>query len=201
MDFIGPLLLYKVTIKNVIKVLFLSLYNIKKSYINTKRALDQNNSVLPRNELDGFNIKFPDRYNSKVAYTYILLIVDYFNRFIQAFPTISDSLEEVIRCLTWIYNIKGPPVIVYTNLGSYFLLKRSQAFIKGRGVLFIPAPIKAKKATSIAEKYNYLLETIIELSLDSKKSWPLITQKVVFKVNRREILYIRHSLFEIKLGY
>ena len=73
------------------------------------------------------------------------------------------------------YNIEGPPVIAYTNPGSYFLSKRLQAFIKGRGILFIPAPVKAKKATGIAKKHNYLLETVIELSLDSKKLWPLIT--------------------------
>ena len=82
MDFIGPLLLYKVTIKNVIKVLFLSLYNLKKSYINTKRAVNKNSGVLLKNKLNRFNVKFPNRYNGKLAYTYIVLIIDYFNRFI-----------------------------------------------------------------------------------------------------------------------
>ena len=38
--------------------------------------------VLLRNKLNRFNIKFPNRYNSNLAYTYILLIIDYFNRFI-----------------------------------------------------------------------------------------------------------------------
>lgn len=155
--------------------LFVSLYNVKKSYINLKRAVNANSGALHGNALDGFDVKFPEGYDGDAAYTHILLIVDYFNRFIWAFPTISDSSEEVIRCLTWIYDTVGPPVAAYADPGSHFSSKASQAFMKGRGVLFISAPVKAKKATGMAEKHNHLLETVIELSSDGKKSWPLIT--------------------------
>jgi hypothetical protein len=53
------------------------------------------------------------------------MIIEYFNRFIRAFPTIGDTQDEVIRCLTWLYDTDGAPIGLYTDTLSLGRFKHS----------------------------------------------------------------------------
>jgi hypothetical protein len=73
--------------------------------------------------------------------------------------------------------------------------------LKDQGILRIPSPVSAKKATGIAEKSNDLLQRILKKIRVSRDKWPLNVQNATFELNRREIIHLGHTLYEILFGY
>ena len=86
MDFIGPLPATDLTREEALKCVWPQLHQLTK------------------------DIKFADLPKGKegrATFTHILLIIDYFDRFVWAFPTIEDTQEEAIRCLSWLLVVIG----------------------------------------------------------------------------------------------
>jgi hypothetical protein len=53
-------------------------------------------------------------------FKYILIVIDYFSRFVWAFPCITADSEEVIRCLRWLFSVFSSPVAIYSDKGTHF---------------------------------------------------------------------------------
>ncbi|KAI0991925.1 hypothetical protein K3495_g16262, partial [Podosphaera aphanis] len=151
---------------------------------------------------DSYISKTPGKTTRRTTFTHILLIVDYFSRFIWAFPTCGDTEKEVVRCLTWLYGAQGPPLAVYLDCGNHFHSEKEIVpFLRTHGVLSIPAPVAHKHATGMAEVCNDILQTIMKKVAKEPASWPPEIQPAVFKANRREITHLFHSPYEIQIGY
>jgi hypothetical protein len=135
MDFIGPFPLTELTTKEWLRISW--------------PGIEHFNS-------QGFTIDTSALQTIK-TFTHILLIVDYFSRFVWAFPTCGDTQDEVVQCLSWLLPITGNPVGVYLDKGGHFSGQKTQLFLKDQGILWIPSPVSAKKATGMAEKSNDLL--------------------------------------------
>ena len=69
---------------------------------------------------------------------------------------------EVIRCLIWLFNIFGPPISIYADIGFHFTGRSMKQFLKDHKVMFTPARSVAKRATGTVEKSNDLLEMILK---------------------------------------
>ncbi|KAI1005396.1 hypothetical protein K3495_g2821 [Podosphaera aphanis] len=150
----------------------------------------------------GYITKSPEKSTRRTTFTHILLIVDYFSRFIWAFPTCGDTEQEGVRCLIWLYGAQGPPLAVYLDCGNHFHSKKVIVpFLEERGVLRIPAPVAHKHATRMAEVCNDILQTIMKKVTKDPMKWPREIQPAVFKANRREITHPFHSPYEIQMGY
>lgn len=152
---------------------------------------------------DGFTFNTePFHTNSADAkFTHILLIVDYASRFVWAFPTVGDTQDEVIRCLSWLFGITGPSIAAYTDRGKHFGSSRIQDFLFEYGIIWIPSPVAAKKATGLSEKCNDLLQRILKKIAVHKHDWPLFIQEAVFELNRRVIPHLGFSPYQIYFGF
>jgi transposase InsO family protein len=134
-------------------------------------------------------------------YQYILMVIDYFSRFIWAFPCTTDNSEEVCRSLGWLWSIIGTPVAVYSDEGTHFSSTQIQSFFAQKGVLWIPAPVAAKKATGIVEKANDVFQRVLKKSKKSRQKWVFEVQSAAFETNHREIRHLGYSPFEIQYSY
>ena len=129
------------------------------------------------------------------------MVIDYFSQFIWAFPCTTDNSEEVCRSLGWLWSIIGALVAVYSDKGTHFSSTQMQSFFAQKGVLWIPAPIAAKKATGIVEKANDVFQRVLKKSKKSRRKWVFEVQSAAFETNRREIRHLGYSPFEIQYSY
>jgi hypothetical protein len=53
----------------------------------------------------------------------------------------------------------------------------------------------------MVEKSNDLLQRILKKIRVGKDKWPLDVQNATFELNRREIIYLGHTPYEILFGY
>ncbi|KAI1003613.1 hypothetical protein K3495_g4595 [Podosphaera aphanis] len=183
-DFIGPLPATDLTAKDLVKLNW-----------PTIAKYDDEDYLLDFDE--GFYVS-EDRKGLTVSY--ILVIVDYFSRFIEAFATIGNTSYEVVRCLEWKFSRDGCPVGFNGDEGSHFTGFVTKEFLRKNQVIWISAPSGAKKATGIVEKCNDLLQRILKKS-EAGKLWPFELQECVFNMNLRVIDHLGFSPFEIEKGY
>ena len=94
---------------------------------------------------------------------YVLVIVDYFSRFIWTYPCTTDDQKETINALEDLFNREGRPVGIYADPGPHFG-KATQDYAKQHGVLWITSPSGAKKSTGMVEKANDLYQRVLQKS-------------------------------------
>lgn len=134
-DFIGPLPATDLTAKELVKLNW-----------PTIAKYDDEDYLLDFDE--GFYVS-EDRKGLTISY--ILVIVDYFSRFIEAFATIGNTSYEVIRCLKWKFSRGGSPVGFYGDEGTHFTGHITKEFLRKNRVIWISTPSGAKKAIGMVE--------------------------------------------------
>jgi hypothetical protein len=78
----------------------------------------------------------------------------------------------VIRCVSWLISHYKAPVAFYINKGSYFARQKICDFLNTNSIKWIPALVKAKKATSIVEMCNNLFEKVAKKAQENLNNWP-----------------------------
>ena len=171
MDFIGPFPDCDLTIDEILNQSYPHLHLKRDRWtVITPESFESNTVDAPRNPR-GFT-----------TFSHVLLVVDYFTKFVYAFTTIGDNSDEVVRCLTWLFSLKGSPIAIYTDPGPHFESSKTQKFLNSFNVLWIPSPVGAKKATGMAEKCNNLLQRVMKKISQGNCQWPLILQESVFEM-------------------
>lgn len=128
------------------------------------------------------------------------MVIDYFSRFFLAFPCAAPDQSEAIRCLIWLFGLFGCPIAIYVDIGTHFTGSKMARFLKIQGVLYIPAPSAAKRATGMIEKANDLFERVMK-GIAVKPDWPIYVHRAAYEMNRREIKHLGHFPYEILFGY
>src|SRR6201999_1773787 len=103
--------------------------------------------------------------------------------------------KETIVALKHLFTHEGVPVCFYVDTGPHFGTATKE-FAEKHGALWINAPVAAKKTVGMVEKGNELIQRIL------KKSGPahLFHERIhssAFEMNRREIVHLGYSPFEI----
>jgi hypothetical protein len=186
MDFVGPFGSESLTSRQVAEFTWPQLYSTESGRLRANTPLEVELEDLPA--------------ETSKPFTYILVVVDYFSRFTWAFPCTAATSSETARCLQWIFQLQGPPIAIYSDEGTHFSGKVTQEFLSNWGVLWIPSPVAAKKATGMVEKVNDLHQRVMRKSKGAKP-WPLCVQPATFELNKREIPSLNYTPFEIHFGW
>ncbi|KAI0995222.1 hypothetical protein K3495_g12960, partial [Podosphaera aphanis] len=108
-------------------------------------------------------------------------------------------IRKTIQFLGEIFEKEGIPVGIYADEGPHFQ-KATREFCRKAGVVWIPAPVAAKRSVGMVEKANDLLQRVLVKGGDSS-DWSLRLNRSTFLLNRREIAYLGFSPFELHRGY
>ncbi|POS81910.1 hypothetical protein EPUL_006021, partial [Erysiphe pulchra] len=139
-----------------------------------------------------------------LRFTHCLVVVDYFSRFVWIFPVIRANCAEVVRCLSWLFGIRGCPVGLYTDPGKHFVGRELQDFLTSRNVLWIPSPTAAHKATGMVEKCIHIMEMHLGFSpfeIDGGYQPPSVVETVVPSARRTaKKKAMKHSNYLIALA-
>ncbi|POS83124.1 hypothetical protein EPUL_005582 [Erysiphe pulchra] len=155
--------------------------------------------------MDCFSIDFigpfPPSMLENFNCSHILLVIDYFSRYIWAFPCKGDTGAEVVRCLPSIFGKFGVPVGLYSDPGAHFR-KANKDYVVGAGAVWVTSPVAAKKATGMIEKAVQIIQQVLGKTLDEDRGqWAPLVERAELEVNRQSIEHLGFSPCEIFLGF
>lgn len=132
----------------------------------TKRPLRTILNLQPMDML-GMDFVGPIRPESQ-GKKYILIVVDYFSRYMLASaeekadgPTVQIFLTKVAHLLGW-------PKAIYCDNASYFVKGVVPEMLMSKNVLLFPAPITHPSSVGLAEKYVSLLMTGLRTAVQGR---------------------------------
>jgi len=131
------------------------------------------------------------------GFRFLLIVVDYFSRFIWTYPCAAADSPNVTRCLDSLFYTDGVPVGFYVDPGSHFgdIVRN---YVGRKGVLWLNSPSASKKSTGMAEK---AVDIVQRAMAKTGPSYASKLQKVTLEINLREISFLGYSPFHIHRGY
>ena len=120
---------------------------------------------------------------------YILIIVDYYSRFL--FAEVVRDVDEVtvVRVLQKIAKLFEWPIAIYCDNASYFVKGKVPEELKGHQVLQFSAPIMHPSSVGLSERYVRLvltgLRTVLAHEHKPLDHWDLYLDTVIFAINNR----------------
>jgi hypothetical protein len=139
------------------------------------------------------------------GHVYILVVIDYFSRFLWARGMQkADQLSTMKALLDHVFPIVGWPLTVYTDNGSHFTGAMITKMWKDHGVIHFPSAISHPQSVGLSERYVQMLMGRIRLSCiasGSSKDWSLRIRDAVLSINTRCIKVHGYSPAEILLGF
>lgn len=146
--------------------------------------------ILNLQPMDMWGMDFVGPINpSSDGNRYILIVVDYFTRFLMAVPVERADGNTVRSVLNNIASVMGWPKAIYCDNASYFVKGVVPEELEKRKVLLFPAPITHPSSVGLAEKYVHLLMTGLRTASQGEHAdldrWSNFVSVVVFAVNNR----------------
>ena len=139
------------------------------------------------------------------GYVYILIVIDYFSRFLWAVGVQkADQASTMKALLNHIVPIFGWPLTVYTDNGGHFTGTMISKMWTDHGVMHFPSAISHPQSVGLSERYVQMLMGRIRLnciSQGSSKPWGQEIRNSVLAINTRCVKIHGYSPAEVLLGY
>lgn len=136
---------------------------------------------------------------------YIVIVVDYFTRYLCTKAVKSASSGEVIDLLTEISNFVEWPRAAYSDNGSHFVSANVQDLLKRKGVRQFPAPKSHPSSVGLSERYVQLviigLRTRLEGEPQMLETWDKLVPAVTQVINTRVIRHQGYTSSQLLFGF
>ena len=137
--------------------------------------------------------------------TYILVVIDYFSRFLWAFRVNKDDQMSTMKALLdHVFPVVGWPLSVYSDNGCHFTGQLISTMWKDHGVMHFTSAISHPQSVGLSERYVQMLMGRIRLaclSLGSSDYWSREIRNAVLAINTRCIRIHGYTPAEILLGF
>ncbi|CAH2097483.1 unnamed protein product [Euphydryas editha] len=122
---------------------------------------------------------------SRRGYTYILVIVDSFTKYVCITPVRSTKTKESIKAFKTLFSYFGSPTRLITDRGSGFTSKKFKSFIQSVGAKHILNSVATPRANGQVERYNRtILASLGSMAHDKKKNnWDELLPDVQLGIN------------------
>jgi transposase InsO family protein len=129
------------------------------------------------------------RSRRRVRARYILVMIDYYSRFVFAQPVQSaDQATTMVTLLNTVVPIVGWPKTAYSDNGSHVVGKEITQMFKDHGVLHYNAPISHPSSVGLAERYVRMIIGSVRLQCLQSGStyfWSHYVRNAVIAINTR----------------
>jgi len=165
-------------------------------------------SIIQFKPMDMIGMDFVGPINpsyQSTGFIYILIVVDYFSRFLWAVGVErADQTSTIKALLTEVIPVVGWLLTVYTDNGSHFTGSLIIKMWSDHGVLHFPSAISRPQSVRLSERYVQMLVGRIGLSCISQGSaacWAQEIRNAVLSINTRWIRVHGFTRAEILLGF
>ncbi|KAH0607822.1 uncharacterized protein H6S33_002856 [Morchella sextelata] len=128
---------------------------------------------------------------SRSGNRYILIVVDYFTRYLFTSTVARADSAAVVALISEIGKYIGWPRAIYNDNGSHFVNASVKQLLERRGVKQFPAPKSHPQSVGLAERYVQLvvvgLRTLMATSLPNRYIWDEMLPGVTHAINTRVI--------------
>lgn len=142
---------------------------------------------------------------ASTGYVYILLVIDYFSRFLWAVGVKkADQISTMRALLDNVFPVVGWPLTVYTDNGSHFTGSMITRMWIDHGVIHFASAISHPQSVGLSERYVQMLMGRIRLaciSLGSSANWGMEIRNAVLAINTRFVRLHGYTPAEILLGF
>jgi hypothetical protein len=136
---------------------------------------------------------------------YILVVIDYFTRFVFARPVLEATGETTNGMMEdHIAPVFGWPKVVYTDNGGHFVGQKVRTLLRSKGVVQLSAPITHPSSVGLAERYVNMVMGRIRLYCIARggdPAWSLHVQQAVIDINTRLVKIHGCTPAELLLGF
>ena len=158
-------------------------------------------------DLLGMDFLGPITPNSLSGSVYILIVVDYFSRYLFAHATKKNTGEAVVEFLERISKIFGWPLAFYVDNGSHFVKGKVRELVTRLSIKLFTAPVTNPRSVGLSERYVQLvlagLRVMVEADkrTDAMQWWDEHLDGVVQAVNTRVLRVHGYSPSQLFLGF
>jgi transposase InsO family protein len=136
---------------------------------------------------------------------YILVMVDYYSRFVFAQPVqCADQATTMATLLNTVVPVVGWPRTIYSNNGSHFVGKEIEQMFKDHGVVHFNTAISHPSSVGLAERYVRMIIGSVRLQClqaGSTDFWSHYVRNAVININTRCVRVHGFTPAEILLGF
>ena len=121
---------------------------------------------------DAWGIDFMGPFVNSNGYEYILLVVDYVSRWIEAIVARKSDSKTVVKFLENLVSRFGHPKILISDGGSHFINSQVRKFTKNNGIEHRVSTPYHPQTNGLAEVSNREIKTIIQKNIHpNRKDW------------------------------
>ena len=139
------------------------------------------------------------------GHVYILIVIDYFSRFLRAIGVHkADQISRMRALLSHVVPIIGWPLTVYTDNGGHFTGALISKMWADHGVMHFPSALSHPQSVGLSEHYVQRLIGRIRLNWIAQGSsvcWGQEIRNAVLSINTRCIKVQGYTPAEILLGF
>lgn len=134
---------------------------------------------------------------------YIIILVDYFTRYMFAKAVTHATGEAAKNLLENVTDLLGWPPSIYTDNGPHFTGKDFHGLLEGRGVRHFPAPKSHPQSVGLAERYVQLLMNVLkrEVQGKDKTAWDKLIPGALHILNTRALQVHGFTPAELLFGF
>ena len=134
---------------------------------------------------------------------YIVILVDYFTRYMFAQAVPNATGEAARNLLETVVDLLGWPLSIYTDNGPHFTGKEFHGLLEEHGVRHFPAPKSHPQSVGLAERYVQLLMNILkkEMQRASKVTWDEHIPGALRTLNTRALRVHGFTPAELLFGF
>ena len=154
-------------------------------------------------DMVGLDFIGPITPDSNTGNKYIIIMVDYFTRFLFA-KALTHATGAAARSLFESFTRSfGDPLSVYTDNGSHFTGEDIHGLLVEHGIKLIPAPKSHSSSVGLAERYVQLLMRILKrrVQTTSKRMWDTVIPRALRTLNTCGAKVHAYTPAELLLGY
>lgn len=111
--------------------------------------------------------------------THMLVVVDYFSRFVELFPMRTTNAQAIIGKLWQVCCRLGLPKYILSDNGTQFTARLYQQWCKSLGIRpFYISPYHPQ--ANLTERYNGMVKSMIIATVDNHKDWDKYSHEMAF---------------------
>lgn len=132
---------------------------------------------------------------------YLLVIVDYFSRYVWMLPSRTTTAPEAVNLVRlWLSWVLTVPVGMYANPGSSFRAVEFRVEMNREGIEVLNAPAQAHRSVGMVQVTNKILQLVLNKTHSTPLSWDHNLSGVMKAMNGRVVQALGFSPFEIMMG-
>ena len=139
--------------------------------------------------------------NTKLGNQYLLVLVDYFTKWVEAEPTATIESSDVMRFLLKVFSRHGIPQILVTDNGPQFFSDKTKAFLDMYGVYVHYGAVYHPESNGMVENRNKEIGKYLRILCNKNvQEWDKVLPSALWALRTCKNETTKYSSFELLYG-